>query len=481
MRKLKLPTIAFPKGKMEFPYCIDLIFAHLIAMRGVDYRRFYSECLKCELNKDGKTMAEVLRFPMFELGKYSAAGIVAQKVEIKELFRLVEFIRTRLKEKTPAVVHWDGYHCPWDKACFQKRHNDHLVMITGISRKGKRVAVCDPYFNKKKSVSIKYLFRASRFVWDIHFPTQFQFYVCDDPFKEIEILQAVLSDFVKLAESRPELLKPETDAAFMCELYRALQAGRVNLYFFGQYLSSENGGNNMLVLREKLAEAECLWVNCLLYLIRGSRSYYRPEEMLKRIRKICSALKLTTTAGERIHAETFRGTVNSYPICLRKYMNCKMFLSDDECAKSDFIEDEKLCVAPRTDTSKLTKEGRTFHLLISEEKDNIRFSGQTIDCTAECRGVSLLLVAEWIDADVAITFIFSDGSTAEVQVSVQDFPVSGANSVDLGEAYDLARWKAFSHVYARIADICWGGKKQLAAFRLSDNSHVHLLAAAAVL
>ena len=486
MYKLNIPLVQFPRGAMEFPICFDLAMAHLFEMRGIDYRIAFKNCWKSNLDENGETISGVFQFPYEDIEKYRSAGIRITKIKMPNDDKIKAIIQDSLIKKKPLLIHFDAYFCRWDPACYGKRHNDHLVFVVGISKNGKVCSVSDPYFKKyKKSIKTRELFRAARFFYEIEFPDSFQFQESPDPCVALTDFSNKLNSFLHALEQRKNLLRLETDLGFACTLYKTLQRGRTSQYFYGLYLTYlfESGINHTAkALSVKLAEADCLWINCLLYIVRGSRSYYSPEELLRHLRVLNSFYKnLILSSSKLVLNSTVPTFVDFEEISLEKYFNCKMFLGDDECEKSDFIENEKLCVTPVCDISKVEAEGKVFSLYPQNEKDNIRCRGQLIECRGVlCKGISLLIVAEWIDATVSIELVLDKGFRYDARIRVADFPKRETHSVNLGEAYDLARWKAFDHVYARIVDIGFPHESLLREIVLPDNSHLHLIALVAL-
>ncbi len=452
MYKIRLSQVVFPAGAMEYPICTDIILAVLMKMKGIDYRKCFASCVKGKYLVNGKTVEEMIRFPMSGLEKYRRVGIRIKLCRKQNDSVAKKFIQEKLAANQPAVVHFDAYFCPWDKACYNKRHNDHLVVVTGISRNGKRCAIVDPYFGYlKKTVLTSRLLNAMRFWYEIEIPQTLIFAEPTDPLFNLKKFFEIFHKFSN--KITLEQLHLDTELGFMTKLYRTLQSGRMSLYFYRLYLMSLSEG--VQTVCEKLKEADCLWVNCLLYIVRGARTYYSPKEMKEKLQKL-SGFQESMFTGNPVRKleNTFDKIENCRTIDIRKYLNCKMFLSDEQCEKSTFIENEKLCVSPVRNIEKVAFEGKEFQLLPQGSEDNVRCNGQKIDCgNVVCKGISLLMVAEWIDIIGSVGIEFADGDFLGTQMIVRDFPKIGEKSIDLGEAYDAARWKAFNHVYARVIDI----------------------------
>lgn len=479
MYNIRLPHVVFPAGAMEYPLCIDIILAVLMTIKGIDYRKCYASCAEVEYCTNGNTVDRIIRFPMSGLEKYRKVGIRIDLCRKQSDDEAKQYIQNKLFENQPAVVHFDAYYCPWDKACYGKRHNDHLVMVTGISWNKRRCKIVDPYFGYlKKTILTKRLFQAMRFWYKIEFPQTMKSVEPNDPLINLKLFFETLNRFSN--EVAFEYLHLDTELGFMTKLYRTLQAGRVSLYFYRLYLMSLN---RIPMLCSKLKEADCLWVNCLLYIVRGARTYYSAKEMKEKLKELSNFQENLFAQNSMWKLETTLEKIKECrTIDLRKYLNCKMFLSDEECEKSTFIEHEKLCISPVRDIGNIIFEGKVFRLLPQEREDNIRCNGQKIDCRSiVCKGISLLMVAEWIDITGSIRCEFKDGDMAETQITVYDFPKYGKKSVDLGEAYDTARWKAFDHVYAQVIDIAFLKEAVLCAINLPQNTHLHLLSAVAVI
>ena len=484
MKTVKIPQIHFARSAAEFPFCFDLVMAHLIAMQGEDWRRAFSVCCHARFRDQANAPENALVFSHFEYEKYRFLGIRIKKVINKQDQMILSVMQEKLRKGIPFVIHFDAFYCPWDKACYQKRHNEHLVIVTGLSRNQRKVCVADVYFKKyHQKLDVKMLLEAGKYYLDISFPEKFRFKEASDYRTELFRFAKILQHFADACQMEG-FLKQTTNIPFAEGSYRVLQRARISQFFYRMYLLylAERGDVEAHVLAKRLEEADQFWVNCLTYIVRGAWNFYYTEqglsEHIQRLslfyQHIFDEVKLLENGSETINS--------SASLDIQKYYNCKMFLRDDECARSDFIEGEKLCVAPDRDISELIVGGRCFRLNPKGDKDNIRTDGQKILCgDVRCRGVSLLCVAECGDIFFSCAFDFVKGERAQKFLMAQDFPEKSKNGINLGDAYIITRWRAFRKVYARTLDVFFDGEKELHSITLPQNSHLHVLALAVLI
>lgn len=483
MKSISIPHIQFAPSAADFPMCLDLLMAHNIALHGEDWRRAFSLCCRAKIIKNAMNPMDALVFPHFEFAKYRTVGIdiLKKQADSQEILTAIEH---SLAHSEPLIIHFDAFFCPWDSACFQKRHNDHMIFITGISRNKKYLSIADVYFGKyHKIVHTNTILQASRFYLQITFPAKIRFIEPTNFTKELTRFSNTLKEFTHMCE-KPGFLKRTEGIPFAEGSYKILQRGRISQYFFRMYLLylAEQGDSKASLLSERLEEADYLWVNCLTYIIRGAWNFYYTEQgLLKHIYRLCDFYSNILFGGRRL--ESTPCIINRTAVInIRSYFNGKMFLPDDACELSDFIEGEKLCIVPLQDVSEITSGARRFRLYPHGDKDNIRADGQKINCgNILCKGISLLCVAECGDAAFSLSFIFNHGDCAQKHLLAEDFPKKSENAIDVGDAYTVTRWRAYDRVYARVLDVFFDNQEYLKTIILPKNPHLHILALAVIL
>lgn len=448
---------------IDFPICFDLSMATLAQSYGLDFRLFFSDCLKTTFNKDGKSLDEILTFPFWEDEKYKAKGVKIQKVHWSELNKNDYHLSGY------NIIHFDGFYCKWDRACYKKRHNDHLVLLND----GK--TIYDLYFNKKKRITTKLLSKASGFFYSCQFP-QVLPDIREEPHELLAEFQKNFSDCVSEIGKRKTLLRPNGSNPFSMQLFRFLQRVRISLYFYRNFLQIYKDCDKIKVIDNDLESIDNLFSSALLYIIKAIWAHeYEEDVAFNKLEKIAETLNEVGKTDYKMVGDYNLKTIENFrQISLDEYFNCKMFLPNDQCERSDFIEGDHLCVC-LNDLKDISYGNLTIALAWLNDKDNIRCIKQEISVQKKCRGMIFLVVAENGSFIGDFNFI-TDRGDLRYKKLITDFPRKTDESINIGQGYDLSRYCVFKNVYARIAAVDFKEPIFLQTVVLPNQSHLHIIA-----
>lgn len=295
MNKIRIPKVDFPMGPFPFPLCFDMTLALLLAANGLDYRACFSECYAAEFHEENDVLEEIFVFPCYGWIKYGRAGIAIRKQKTTSAEEIVSVLKEQLSQGNPVALHFDGYNCPWDKNLYRKEHNDHTVLVTGISRRGKFLKVCDRLFCKyQRTVRTKRVIQNCRFYYRINVPKALQRDVTRSPRSCLESFYRALLKFLTYAEKTPDILALEKKDPVETKLFSLLQRGRVCHHFYSLYLDFlvAHGGADWKPLCQKLHEAQYAWGDSLFYLLKSCEEHrYCTDDMMRYLKGLAECYR----------------------------------------------------------------------------------------------------------------------------------------------------------------------------------------------
>ncbi|KAF6582674.1 C39 family peptidase [Paenibacillus sp. EKM211P] len=161
------PYHAFPHlPKGAFQSCIDDIIATISCYFNRDYHLMYSNMWQFNYTKNAdisfaQRFSGDLNGELDLLEKYH--GIRIEYHESIKLNELLEISEDEISNGYPVITMFDSYYNSWDPF-YNKLHNKHACLITGINKKNKTVYITDPYFEKvNEEVPFQILERASEY------------------------------------------------------------------------------------------------------------------------------------------------------------------------------------------------------------------------------------------------------------------------------------------------------------------------------
>ena len=286
MNKISIPKIDFPMGPFPFPLCFDMTMAQFLSVKGIDFRSCFSGCYAVEFHPEEKQVDRVLVFPGFDRKKYEDCGIKAIEHQVPDHKQFLAYLKEQIANGLPVAVHFDGYYCPWDWNLYRKGHNRHIVLVSGVSRFGRRVKVCDLLFHQhQRTVRTSRLLKACSFYFSIEVQGDSKNWRNDDVICCLTKAYKALSGFLACAKLNPGLLALESNDVVSTKLFCVLQQGRISHHFYSlylRYLFELRNETTAKYLYEQLSQAQYAWGDCLFYILRSKEAgNYSTQEMIR--------------------------------------------------------------------------------------------------------------------------------------------------------------------------------------------------------
>jgi amino acid adenylation domain-containing protein len=404
--------------------------------------------------------------------------------EAASLPDLIEVIRTELDNNWPVVVSMDSFVCPWDWN-FQKLHNTHSFLISGMDDHTGLLYCCDGFYQTCATIPKEELMKGLkgeyglfRFAGPAHISVNWR-EILEEALAKLQTGGAAGTAFDSM-RSLAEILAP-TDLQneirghegnlFEAPLVKNLEHityGRRKFAKLLDYFGEETGLGELLELAEALREAASQWANIRALLVKEafSQDNIFKNRAIPKIRAIADleeelAMRLAQVCRNKVHTPgNFSNRYHTYPSQKKaeeRASTGKMVMADltpyfNNKAFGDGISAE--CPAdltgtgiyflkkniPRHDIWKIGAMEFKFPVLENQVYDNVSCNGQQIRIENEGQQKLMILgCSEWGSFSDKLTIHYVGGQSETLYVKFSDWlykPMFGESLAWEGKAVE---------------------------------------------
>lgn len=480
----------FAEIMRQRPICLTWNLAELLTYFGKDCSVPYCEMLTFEYEADEKKgLSKRIKAEYKITDVYQRYGLQIEKKLVGDVKEYLKYLTDKITDGTPVIIHFDRYYLEWDPH-YQKDHNEHTVLLTGISDGG--FYISDSFYGKSAYVTEEKLLDASKYYYDMDkgsiqeqkngrhraaYRDKYERLNAEQYYERGNALAEDLRDFEKSRDDR------EDPDKYLPELIQKIEAIETNKHRFNSFLQEweQHEGHSRYSASFKQVLTDWQIFRSLMF--KSWLSGYKSESMrhaseylkklLGREKVFCESLAEgeAKAVSAETHFETETAKAGFLQLCNNKGLSTEIYDPEADCTGLG----EYVCIG--SELQNLEKLG--YRIEQNGDSDNIKCEGQSLKFEEQAKEIKMLCTAEWGSFDIEFIVEYEDGSREKKPAVIEDWSIFGEMRLKIGSSYRVQGGiaeKCCGEVYADEIKICGNEKSKPKRVELPNCPNVHVIA-----
>ncbi|MCP3781451.1 hypothetical protein [Paenibacillus sp. MZ03-122A] len=518
MGKLDIPiNRIIPKNNNRYPTCFDDVISSLTLWKNRSHQFMYLDCWSFNYKsvENFESVSELFHSIIVE--DYSLDNLYKyHKIYIEFIDRepgmdFYKKIEETIREGKPVFIKFDSYYNEWDPL-YNKKHNNHVCIVTNVNLKQSILQITDPYFHvKDRYVPFETLDKASDFLGIVHFESAidnflgiqknkiFSKYKLTMKKSNIAKINSFADQLYNIA-SRTDSIRPG-DLPIIYSKINDIILGRLRFGITLDFYSSISYSNELHYFSKKMIEISLQWevvLNLIAKSVLMNQLENRITIIVEKIKSISSLEESTLDEFCEFVFENIKATAKKQPsrvfddikyttLDISKHFNNKGFIKKSIKNNVEinanltglgefFILDQEIS------NCELIVNNISFIIPdFSEHLDNISCDGQKISIDNKVKKIKILGCAEWGSILALFKVNYDDDSTENIEIMFTDLscePMYGEEIALIGSTGEIINNEIINvqdRAFINIASLTLNGEKTVESIIIPKNKNFHIL------